>query len=488
MRVAVLVALCSSAALLEAFHLTSLSSLANSDVWWHLQAGSWILQNHAFPHSGLFSQSASLPWIDTSWAYDVLLSLFYRLVGLRAIPVLAMLAKISLAVITFLLARRVLGNFTCAVLLSAAAQYLLFDRQALPVYFSILAFAVELLLLMEVRRSGKVTQLLWLPVMFIVWTNVDPGFVYGLLLLGLFLVSLLIEHWVRSAGIAWLEADASLPVALVGVVTALSVLATFLTPYGYHTYTAVLASFGGAADKYFPDLHSIGFRRPQDYMLLLLTMASFLALGRRRSRSVFHVALLVGTVLLSFHRQRDAWLVVLASVAILADTISGGRVQKESKLGQGGIGGRWIGAGAAAATLIVVLIFVAAWLRIPEDNELLQTVVAKTYPVAAADYISTNQLPRPLFNNYEWGGFLEWYLPTYPVAIDGRRNLYGDDDLVRYFKAIDAESTPAEYPALADARTLILPRHSLMGQALSNIAAFRVLYQDDVAVILTRTN
>ena len=42
------------------------------------------------------------------------------------------------------------------------------------------------------------------------------------------------------------------------------------------------------------------------------------------------------------------------------------------------------------------------------------------------------------------------------------------------------------YPAMANAGTLLLQRHSLMGEALSTVPAFRVEYRDDVAVVLTR--
>ena len=59
---------------------------------------------------------------------------------------------------------------------------------------------------------------------------------------------------------------------------------------------------------------------------------------------------------------------------------------------------------------------------------------------------------------------------------------------MRYFKAMNAETAPTEEPSLANARTLILPRRSLMGQAFSNLSMFKVAYQDDVAVVLLRTD
>src|SRR5271165_6441167 len=86
-RLLTLTALFSAAAVYEAAHL---SSLASSEVWVHLRTGIWILQNHAIPHTGLFSQYSNLPWNDSSWGFDVLLGAAYHLFGLRAIPFVLM--------------------------------------------------------------------------------------------------------------------------------------------------------------------------------------------------------------------------------------------------------------------------------------------------------------------------------------------------------------------------------------------------------------
>jgi hypothetical protein len=81
---------------------------------------------------------------------------------------------------------------------------------------------------------------------------------------------------------------------------------------------------------------------------------------------------------------------------------------------------------------------------------------------------------------------LIWYLPEYPVAIDGRADLYSDDFVIQSSKAMNADVPYQTYPAMANAGTLLLQRNSLMGEALSTVPAFRVEYRDDVAVVLTR--
>src|ERR1700757_2611621 len=74
-RVVALAATCTAFAVYEVSHLFA---LANNDIWWHLRSGLWMLENHAVPRSGLFSQWSALPWVDASWGFDLLTALFYR--------------------------------------------------------------------------------------------------------------------------------------------------------------------------------------------------------------------------------------------------------------------------------------------------------------------------------------------------------------------------------------------------------------------------
>jgi hypothetical protein len=125
-------------------------------------------------------------------------------------------------------------------------------------------------------------------------------------------------------------------------------------------------------------------------------------------------------------------------------------------------------------------------IRIPGKREALLAKAGQSYPVAAADYIREHNLPKPLFNAYEWGGFLTWYLPEYPVAIDGRTDLYGEDTVAEYSKAMNAAVRYTDHPALAGAQTIVLPKNAIMAEALSSVPIYQVAYSDDVAIVLTR--
>ena len=67
--------------------ITKLAVL-DPDIWWHLSVGNWIVHNHAFPHNGIFSQTAAnRPWMAYSWGYEVLLSRAYDLFSFMPVVV-----------------------------------------------------------------------------------------------------------------------------------------------------------------------------------------------------------------------------------------------------------------------------------------------------------------------------------------------------------------------------------------------------------------
>lgn len=477
LRIPAMLLLFSLAAMLEASRLSSLSTLTNGDIWWHLSCGLWALQHHSLPHTGLFSQSAAQPWVASSWAYDLLLAMGYKLAGLRAIPILLMLFKSGLAVITFLLAGGLRGRFWTAVALSVLAQDVLGAIQPGPAYFSILLFGIEIALLLEARRSGDLRPLRFLPVLFLVWANLHMQFVYGVVVLVLFVVATACERYLSSL------AASSLASGKVAKIAGISIAATFLTPYLYRPYEVFFATTFSSANQYLPDFHALGFRQPQDYVLLLLAMAAFLALGLRRSRDPFQIGLLAGCLALSFYAQRDIWLIALVALAVIGEAITS---EPAGNLSVSTEKHRWTREALIAVTASLGILILAAAIRIPSSRAALLAKAGQSYPVAASDYIREHQLSQPFFNAYEWGGFLTWYLPEYPVAIDGRTELYGDDVVTQYSKVMNADERYTDYPALAGAETILLPKSAIMGEALSSVPIFKVAYSDDVAIVLSR--
>lgn len=481
LRVLVLVMLLTASPVWVA--LSPVTALLNGDIWWHLRTGLWILQHHAVPRSGLFSQYSSRPWVDSSWAFDTLVAAGYKLLGLKVFPVLLIFFKLLMAALTFLLAGGRRGNFWCAILLSAIAQYVIVDLLPLPILFSILFFGVALLLLLASRRSGDMRPLYYLPPLFFLWANLHGQFLSGLLLLVLYLVGVVIERLLHSYCVTSFSVCAQ-PLASVCAIGAFSAAATLMTPYLFQLFpSAFQAVYNRVLFESFQEMQALSFRRPQDFLLLFLVMAAFLALGRQRSRDLFKLATMCVFIMFAFRIQRDVWCVVFPAIAVIADAVADWHPQTEP-LGRRG----WKWEMPLVATFVLV-VFVVAIIRIPSSKELMSQT-SGVFPVRACDFIRANQLPGPLFNTYIWGGFLIWYLPEYPVIIDGRLNLYGNEINERYFRITSGAQRLETDPGFTGARIILLEHSSGMLRALTTLPVlqvqFRVAYQDDVATVLVR--
>jgi hypothetical protein len=475
-RAGIVVLLFSIAAMVEAVQL---ASLRNYDVWEHLRAGSWILANRTWPTTGLFSQAANFSWRDFNWLGDASIALAYRILGLSAVAALWMVYRSMLAAVTFCLAGGLRGHFWLAVGLSAIAQYLLLGFGPIAGGNSVIFFAIELFVLLEARRTQRFRSLFWLVPLFVLWANIDLGFVYGVGLLVVLLGALAAGKFIAKG-----DADTT---GSSGFETAAwaagsCVLVTFLSPYGFHSYPTFFNVQASPANRYIFEYTAMTFHQPQDYVLLLLTMAAFLALGLRRSHDLFLIPVFVLCAALSFYAQHDNWLAVLGAVAVIGSTVSAESVSRREALRRPS---RWLVLPAAVSLGLVVVPF---GLVVPRDRNALLGRMAENLPVRACDYIRQQQLPAPIFNTQTWGSFLTWYLPEYPVAIDARRALYPDNWETDYFRVMKVLAPYQEFAPMMQARTLLLYRQSVMADALRSLAGFRVAYEDNLAVVLVHDN
>lgn len=464
----------------ESFRLTALE---NADIWSHLRTGLWIMQNHGVPRDGLFSQHVNLPWVDSSWGFDLLTAAVYKVLGLRGLPALLMTFQVGIAAALFLLAGGSRKNFWRTVILVAFAECSISPLQLRPALCSIPLLSLELAALFHSKRTGDVRTLYWLPALFFAWVNLDRQFSYGLLALAIFCAAVIAEQLLRRSGVTWLPGDQrEISLTKLGAVFGVSCVATFASPYTYHLHELIWRSaISSSIDRYLSAFHAMRFREPQDYLLLLLVMTAFFALGRRRSRDLFSLALLVVCAVISFRFQRDSWLVAVTSVGVIGNELAKSQLESVPKNCQR-IG--WTE--DLVATVLVLFVLVALTLRISGRQEKLMAKIGESFPVRASDYIYQNRLPQPLFNNYFWGGFLTWYLPGYPVAIDGRIDLYGDDVNIPYFQLTLAKIPLESHADFARAQAILLEASSPIAEALATLPAFRVVYRDDQAIVLVR--
>jgi len=452
----------------------------DADIGWHLKVGDWIIAHGALPHTGILSRTAAnRPWVAYSWGYEVLLSRAYDWFGLVGVGLFGTLLTLAIAGAVFWMLLRLSGRFWLALGLTAVVCWLfLFIAMPRPLFFSAALFAVTLTLILEANRTGRIQTLYWLPAIFVVWANLHIQFVYGLFLLGLLVSVSLAQRLANRFGflpdfLFTPKLFSSHLIILFGV----CILATMVGPNFYHPYQ-VAYEYSKARFPYsfLVEQQPLSFQAARHYITLLLTGAAFYAVGWQKKLDPYKLAVLIVASLVAYRAMRDIWFICIPAAACIADFPA-----QEPERDQPA---NWL---EKAAVLAVVAICLAVLSPLTHFNQRgLDQAIRSQYPVNAVDFLRQNPQPGPLYNNFSWGGFLAWYLPEYPVAIDGRTDLYGDELDQMFFTSEIATQSPGSDPYLNEAGVVLLSSQLPLAKTLTADPRYHIAFRDEIAIVFTR--
>ena len=114
-------------------------------------------------------------------------------------------------------------------------------------------------------------------------------------------------------------------------------------------------------------------------------------------------------------------------------------------------------------------------------------------PVQAVEFIEFERPDGPMFNSYNWGGYLMFALPDYPVYVDGRTDLYKDEFLLRYLRtAVGAEGW-RDVLDEDNIKLVIIESRSGLAYNLGEEPGWTMIYPNDVyedeqVVVFVRDN
>jgi hypothetical protein len=438
------------------------------DIWWHLRIGQWVCDHRAIPVTDPCSRyGIDKPWVAYSWLYEVLVYRLYDWFGLAGIVLYRVVMSMAVVATLHRLIRRREPRFVVAAGLTGIAALAispLFSER--PWLFTMLFTILTLDVLLD-WRDGRPTVLAWfLPLLFILWANLHIQFVYGLFLLGL--ACLPFAGW---------RCGQEKRCAVLG----LCLLATLVNPYHVQLYRVVIeyATQPGPF-HYVNELRALEFRDLPDWVGLLLGAAAIFVLGRRQRLSGFEVLLLAVASFCAIRARRDLWWLVVVSSAVLARREHDGTEEAQP----GRLRSRLVVL-SAASLLLAGQIAVLAWKRdLSEEN--MRRKVATVFPVEAASVVADRGYPGPLFNDFNWGGYLIWSLPQLPVVLDGRTNLHGDERIKRLINTWAAGPGWRDDPDLTSAGVIVADAHSPLGCVLDLDERFQMVHEDGVARVFLR--
>ena len=412
--------------------IAAIQPVTDPDFWWHLPTGNWILSHHDVPRHGLYAFTVlDHRWITHEWLSEVIVALLYALGRLPLVSlVFGAVTAAGFLLVYLAIDRRV--NFVIAGLTLALGV-----AAANPIWgprIQMVTFALSALTYLWVKRfcEGRSRALYLLPVVMLVWVNLHGGFVLGYAILGLALLVEAVRYVIRRPG-----AMALARLRAMAAVLAASIAVAILNPNGWDIYLYPFQTGGSPEQqRLIVEWFSPNFQMSQmwafEAMIFLIVVG--LALSRRIEPRQL-LLLLVGLGL-ALHSVRNLSFFMLVAVPALADYAQQAwerlslqwprRVPKTTPV-----------TFAANVVMIVAILAIVAVASLPS---LLQRVdgklVARDFPIKAADFLVQHPPPGHMLNVYGWGGYLIFRLdaqtPTQPVFIFGDAALDGDQLLRDY--------------------------------------------------------
>ena len=445
-----------------------LVGVIDTDLWWHMAVGRWIVDHRAIPYTEPFSaMDTGKPFAAYSWLFELIVFWFYQKFGLVGIVVFSSGMAAAIAAAVHHLVRRLNATFLVGVgitffcIFTMARLYT--PRPWLP---SILFFALELDILMRARKTGQDRELYWLPILFAVWVNMHIQFVDGLVVLGIAMAEALCA--MRSTTI-----QSKFRAGRITLIFTACVAATCLNPYGPRIYKVAYDLVAqGAGLAQLPELSAIPFRSLDDWCVLGFALAATAVMARAGKSSFFEVVLLAFAVIISFRSQRDIWVLAIVGAALVASNVPE-HAEDRFLLKASAVPLVSLGTVALAA-----LAFPLMGIQATE----LQSRLSESLPVKAVDVIKEHGWSGPLYNDYGWGGYLIWSLQE-PVSIYGRNTVYGVEKVLRSDASWNAHAGWDSDPDLLRANLIVAKRGAPLVQLLQLQPCLQAAYEDQNAAV-----
>lgn len=400
--------------------------VGDTDVFWHLKTGEWIVKNISIPIEDPFSfttyenfkseEDLRVRYILSQyWLGQVLFYLAYKAGGIEGLIILRMLilTAILLTVWNYLKKKGLpfkLILFFIILLGTHLARYST-DR---PQLFSFLFTALLIHELEDLWNNRKRTYFT-IPLINLLWANMHASALMGLFIELVYLLNLFIErnknniHRYHQAGII-----------------ILGIISTLINPNSYHVIPLLIKDLTRPAlhfqfnTEYMSvfELLKDGYLQPEYLLFSLIGGLSLLSKKIKFAKRF----LILFLMLISLYAIRFAPFFTIGVSMIGSVSLQGLRSERTR-----------IFLERSFPILAIIILMVILFIH---RHELMKFKVKDIYPEGAIEFILKNNLSKDarLLNYFEWGGYILWRTPELKTFIDGRvlRFSIWDD----YFKIV----------------------------------------------------
>jgi hypothetical protein len=447
-------------------------NVTDSDIWWHLKTGQYIAEHRSIPHTDPFSYTrAGEPWVAHEWLTEVLLYGLERTTGFGGLIVV--FAAVLCAAFFLLYLRCGPDPYVAGVAMLYAAWATMPVWGVRPQVLSLLLTSLWLLIL---EGSERDPNLLWWTVpLTLLWVNLHAGFALGLVLLALFLAGELAERVLGFSQPGALR----LPVA--ALILLLDLLIVPLNPNGLRMFTYPIDTLRSTAmQNYIAEWASPNFHHAEYWPFLLVVLATFAALSwSRRELRPRDLLLLLVSLYAGLCAIRMTPLFVLIAVPLLCQRLADRSKNPSHPLRLPPVSRPWLNGGIVLAMALFAGAHTAQVIKRQPQAE------TERFPARAVAFLESHP-SGPIFNHYDWGGYLIWRLyPSTRVFIDGRADLYGEQLLDQFAGTYQFKGAWQQTFEHWGIDTVLVPADSALATGLRNSPDWTVAYEDSQAAVLT---
>lgn len=393
------------------------------DLGRHLKNGEIILRTHSVPDTNLYSYTyPDFPFVNHHWGSGVVFFLTKEWLGFVGLSALFLAVSLLTFWFSFRTAWKASG-FETAVASALVFMPLMAARlEVRPEIFSYLFMVVFFGLLSAVKRGDLHRKWLFLlPAVTLVWVNLHIYHVFGLFILGVFLLESIFDSRVSGK-------PSLLQTGWLVRIGALSAAASLVNPFGWRGASYPLRILGSYGYAVFENQSIVYLLRYSNYPAIayyivgaVVLVASMLFAAHRcaRGRAAFSLSNLLLAVsfgCLAFFMVRNFAAFAYFGLPLTAMNV-GSSLEWEPRT----LAGRY------KTALLFVAVFGLTCLVSPSFWRARGEVGVglKRGTMSAADFLLGEGIEGPIFNNYDTGGYLIYALfPEQRVFVDNRPEAY----------------------------------------------------------------
>ncbi len=402
------------------------------DLWWQTRTGEYILEHKSVPNTDVFSYTyAGKPWLNVKWGFEIIQANVVKWLGAEFLMLPQIFANLLLLLVLLLTFKQFdktlpLSKFakvTTLLLVLAGLSYRMNGRPELTSYL----FTAVYLLIFLGHHRGQTKWLFALIPLQLLWANMHEAFGVGMVLMGIFLVTLWVDFASKKTTSATQKSQRN-QATLVILAAFLSVMLhpsgtrMLLHPYEIFTqlsenqFTAEIFGANKKAYWQMPAFLSLFF--------LLLSALQLRALGTTKSAfslktllqkiPLFYLIIYAAFFYLSLKSYRNLPFFFIAAAPLVALQLS----KLSSKIS------------AKVSLTVVFAAFILFYISIVTNAFYRAFLPAETYgigvstaknPVGAANFLAKHNISGNGFTDYLGSSYLLWHLqPHFKTFVDLR--------------------------------------------------------------------